>query len=170
MDAAVLIGIVLAGIGVGYAMSRASKLRKEFPELAEKKPPRMSKREKRLEQIRASEPEFVPPSIEDLVAAEIAEQKIDEIDGAEGLDPAVMLRVFRRDEPVAHGCPRESLRFSIAGDVDPSEATIDDVRLVCDSPAPPTTPEPEMSARSDDSSDPGGSPPEIQNGGNESDE
>lgn len=136
MDTAVIIAILIAAVGVGWAMSKASKLRKEFPELAERKQPRKSKRQRRLEQIRASEPEFTPPSIEDLVAAEISDAGIDQVEGAGGLPPAVMLKVYRRDEEVAQQCPREKLRFIVADGIEPGEATIDDVALTCDVPLP----------------------------------
>lgn len=138
----IAIAIIIAAIGIGYAMSRMSKIRKEMPELAEtaKKPPRVSKRQKRLEQIRAAEPEYIPPSIDDLVAEDIAEIGIDRIPGAEGLAPAVLLRVFRRDTPDTDRCLPERRRFVVANDISPSEVDIEDVRLVCED-HPPIVPE-----------------------------
>ena len=138
----IAIAIIIAAIGIGYTMSRMSKIRKEMPELAEtaKKPPRVSKRQKRLEQIRAAEPEYIPPSIDDLVAEEIAEIGIDRIPGAEGLAPAVLLRVFRRDTPDTDRCLPERRRFVVANDISPSEVDIEDVRLVCED-HPPIVPE-----------------------------
>ncbi len=135
---AIALAIIFAAVGIGYAMSRMSKIRKELPELAAKakKPPRMSKRQKRLEQIRAAEPEYIPPSIDDLVAEEISEIGIDRIPGAEGLLPAVLLRVFRRDTPDADHCLPERRRFVVANDIDPGDADIEDVRLVCQDHAP----------------------------------
>jgi len=140
MDLAVVIAILLAAFGVGWAMSRASKLRKEFPELADKKPPRVSKRQKRLEQIRAAEPEFTPPSIEDLIAEEIKDAGIDRIEGAAAIQPTVLLKAYRRDEHLAKDCPGESLRFVVADGVEPEHADIDDVRLECDAPRPEPPP------------------------------
>lgn len=140
MDPAIALAMLIAAVGVGFAMSRISKIRKEMPpEMAERmqKPKRMSKREKRLQQIRADEPEYVPPTIDDLVAAEIAETGVDRIPGGEGLPTAVLLKVFRRDTSVAETCPPEDRRFVLAGGVDPNRATVDDVNLVCDShPSP----------------------------------
>ena len=33
----IAIAVIIAAVGIGYAMSRVAKLRKEFPELAEKR-------------------------------------------------------------------------------------------------------------------------------------
>ena len=142
------IAIVIAAIGIGYAMSRVVKIRKDLPELAEGKPNRLSKREKRLEQIRAPEPEYVAPSIDDLVAAEIAEAGLDDIAGGQGVAPTVKLKVYRRDAPHIERCPPESRRYVLEADVDPSDAGVDDVRLICEgSPEPsaetPIPPQPE---------------------------
>jgi hypothetical protein len=79
----IAIAAVIAAVGVGYAVNLAARLRKEFPELAEKKAPRQNRRAKRLEQIRAGEPAYVAPSLEDPIAAEIADQGIDAIAGPE---------------------------------------------------------------------------------------
>ena len=136
MEAPVFIAIIIAAAGIGYAMSRVSKVRKEFPDLAAKRPPRVSKRQKRLEQIRAHEPEYTPPSLEDLIAADIKEAGIDTIPGASGVPQGVILKVYRRDEP-AIACRHEELRFLVADGVEPGSAGIDDVRLICDVPAEP---------------------------------
>ena len=107
MDVTVAIAILLAAAGIGYAMSKASKIRKELNEFADvEKPKRLSKREKRLEQIRAGEPEYVPPTIDDLVSEEIVEIGADQIPGGEGLAPAVLLRVYRRDTAPNDDCAR----------------------------------------------------------------
>lgn len=131
---ALAIAILLAATGIGYAISRLAKVRKEMPEFAEraKKPPRQSKQQKRLEQIRAAEPKYVPPSIDDLVAEEIADIGIDKVPGAEGLAPAVLLKVYRRDTPATEDCPPEQRRFVLTQGVDAASAGVDDVRLICD--------------------------------------
>jgi hypothetical protein len=133
-DIAIVLAVVIAAFGVGFAMSRVSKIRKELPELAEqsRKPKRQSKREKRLEAIRAAEPEWEPPSIEDLVAAEIEETGVDRIPGGEGLPTAVLLKVFRRDTTTAETCAPEDRRFVLAAGVHAADAGVDDVRLVCE--------------------------------------
>ena len=143
MDAAVALAILIAAIGIGFAMSRVSKIRKELPEFAEKqaKPKRQSKREKRLEQIRANEPEWVPPTIEDLIAEEIAETGVDRIPGGEGLDTAVLLKVFRRDTGVEEDCAPEDRRFELSAGVSPADAGVDDVKLLCDTHSPARSPQ-----------------------------
>jgi hypothetical protein len=125
--------ILIAAIGIGYAMSRVARIRKELPEFAEKeaKPKRQSKREKRLEQIRAAEPEYVPPSIDDLIAEEIADLGVDKIPGGEGLAPAVLLKAYRRDTHAADTCAPKDRRFVLAGGVAAGDAGVDDVQLVC---------------------------------------
>lgn len=134
-DMAIVLAVLIAAFGVGFAMSRVSKIRKELPELAERaqKPKRQSKREKRLEAIRAAEPEWEAPSIEDLVAAEIEETGVDRIPGGEGLATAVLLKVYRRDTTVAETCAPEDRRFVLAAGVDAAVADVDDVKLVCNS-------------------------------------
>ena len=137
----IAIAAIIAAIGIGYAMSRIAKMRRELPDFAEKeaKPKRQSKREKRLEQIRAAEPVYVPPSIEDLVAAEIADTHVDEIPGGEGLSSAVMLKVFRRDTGVAETCLAADRRFVVAPGVDPADADVNDVKLICETHPPETS-------------------------------
>ena len=135
----IVIAVAIAAVGIGYAMSRLAKLRKEFPELADKKEPRKSRRDKRLEQIRGAEPEYVAPSLDDLIAEEIADEGIDTIEGGVGLPPAVMLKAYKRDLAGVAGCPREKLRIVIADGVQPETAEFDDVRLTCDDPLPQPT-------------------------------
>ena len=58
MNGTVAFAIIIAAVGVGYAMNRASRIRKQLSEIADiETPKRQSKRQKRLEQIRAAEPE-----------------------------------------------------------------------------------------------------------------
>ena len=132
MDVTVAIAILLAAAGIGYAMSKASKIRKELNEFADvEKPKRLSKREKRLEQIRAGEPEYVPPTIDDLVSEEIVEIGADQIPGGEGLAPAVLLRVYRRDTAPNDDCAPADRRFVVADGIELGDAGLEDVRLLC---------------------------------------
>ena len=126
--------VVIAAIGIGYAMSRVMKLRNQMAELTEveKKPKRQSKREKRLEQIRAGEPVYVPPSIDDLIAEEIAETGVDRIRGGEGLAIAIRLKAFRRDTTAAEDCAPEDRRFVVADGIGAADAGLDDVRIICE--------------------------------------
>ena len=96
MSPSLAIAILIAAIGVGFAMSLVAKVRKEMAELteAEPKPKRQSRSKKRLEQIRAAEPEYVAPSIDDLIVEEVTETGVDRIPGGHGLEVAVRLKVF----------------------------------------------------------------------------
>jgi len=117
VDVTVAIAILIAVAGIGYAMSKASKVRKELNEFADvEKPKRLSKREKRLEQIRAGEPEYVPPTIDDLVSEEVVEIGADQIPGGEGLAPAVLLRVYRRDTAPDDDCAPADRRIGGSAD------------------------------------------------------
>ena len=132
MDVTIAIAILIAAAGIGYAMSKASKVRKELTEFADiEKPKRMNKREKRLAQIRAAEPEYVAPSIDDLVSEEIIETGADQIPGGEGLAPAVLLRVYRRDTAPDDDCAPADRRFVVADGIELADAGLDDVRLLC---------------------------------------
>ncbi|NIU21506.1 MAG: hypothetical protein GWN79_21620 [Actinobacteria bacterium] len=72
------------------------------------------------------------PSIDDLIAEEIRETGVDRIPGGEGLETAVLLKVFRRDTTVAETCAPEDRRFELSAGVAPAAAGVDDVKLVCD--------------------------------------
>ncbi len=147
----IAIAVIIAAVGIGYAMSRVAKLRKEFPELAEKrKPTRQSRREKRLEQIRAAEPAYVAPTLDELIAAEIADEGIGDIAGSAGLAPGVMLKVYKRDMETVKACPRQKLRFVVADGVQAEAAEFDDVRLACDAPAAESEPSGEANAQTED--------------------
>lgn len=147
------IAILIAAVGIGYALSRVAKLRKELSDIAEiadkvEKPRRKSRREKRLEQIRAAEPEYVPPSIEDLVAEEIEDLGVDRIPGGEGVAPAVLLKVYRRDTGRNEDCAPENRRYLVADGVNAEDAGVGDVRLTCaDHPTAESRRPPDADAR-----------------------
>ena len=134
MSPSLAIAILIAAIGVGFAMSRVAKVRKEMAELteAEPKPKRQSRSKKRLEQIRAAEPEYVAPSIDDLIIEEVTETGVDRIPGGHGLEVAVRLKVFRRDTPATDTCLPERRRFVLNEGVNAADAGLDDVKLVCE--------------------------------------
>jgi hypothetical protein len=71
-----------------------------------------------------------PPDILELVQEEIVELGIDKIDGADGIDPSVLLQVYRRDEVnCADGATK---KFVLADKVEAGDAGPDTVSLVCD--------------------------------------
>jgi hypothetical protein len=68
-----------------------------------------------------------------LVQEEVAETGVDQIPGADGVDITVRLRVWHRDAEVRDECAGEGrLRFQVDEDAEPSDASADQVRLVCD--------------------------------------
>ena len=69
----------------------------------------------------------------DLVLEEIEDLGLRSIEGAEELQPGVLLKTWRDHSEVVEGCPdRSNLHFEVADGVEPSEATDEDVTLVCD--------------------------------------
>ena len=74
-----------------------------------------------------------PPDILQLVREEVLELEIDSIDGADGIDPSVLLQVYRRDEVnCADGAAK---RFVLADKVDAGDAGPDTVSMVCEDEA-----------------------------------
>lgn len=70
------------------------------------------------------------PDILELVHQEVVELGIDRIEGAEGIDPSVLLQVYRRDEVnCADGAER---RFVLADGTDPRDADTDTLSLRCE--------------------------------------
>lgn len=69
-------------------------------------------------------------SIVDLVSEEVDDLGLRSIEGAEGLPPDVLLKVWTTTASV-HDCEQSHLRYVIDDDVTPEEALPDDVKLVC---------------------------------------
>lgn len=68
------------------------------------------------------------PDILELVEQEVSESGITELPGAEGIDPVVLLKAWKRDR---EDCAKQTGRFVIADGVEPSEATETDVAFEC---------------------------------------
>ena len=71
-----------------------------------------------------------PPDILELVAEEVTELGIDKSEGSEGIDPSVLLQVYRRDEVNCEDGSKH--HFVLADGVDPSDADPDTLALSCD--------------------------------------
>lgn len=69
------------------------------------------------------------PDILELVRDEVRDTGIGGLPGAEGIDPTTLLRVWKRDRG---GCPDGTGRFVIPDEIDPAEATEDNVTFVCE--------------------------------------
>ncbi len=68
------------------------------------------------------------PDILDLVNEEVREAGIAELPGAEGLDPVVLLKVWKRDR---EACSEGEGRFIVSDGVEPSAAKEADVIFEC---------------------------------------
>ena len=90
---------------------------------------RLSKREKKLEQLRQYDPLPEPKAILDIVREEAEDLGVNDVPGGEGLEIPVKLKVWHRDEAIREACDGD-VRYEVAADVPPAEATVDDVRLV----------------------------------------
>lgn len=149
----VALGLIVVAIVLAIAYWRSRNQRKALEsELGVEAPQKMSKREKKLAEIRANDPDPVIPSFEELVAEELADTGVNEIDGHEGLADPVKLKVYHRDIGSLGDCSRESLQFRLSYGIEAESATEHDVRLICSSDVPrgdtePASPEP--SARDD---------------------
>lgn len=96
---------------------------------------RLSKREKKLEQLRQYDPLPEPKAILDIVREEAEDLGVNDVPGGEGLDIPVKLKVWHRDEAIREACNGD-VRYDVAAGVPPGEATVDDVRLVCADSSP----------------------------------
>lgn len=125
--AVALIGsIALAAVLLGRARSNAK------PEAAEEEvpvPPTATRRQRRILEKLEPLPEL--PTLMDLVRQEIADLGIENIAGSEGLSGPVKLKVYRRDHLEEGGCDHDSVEYVINAGVTPSEATEEDVTLIC---------------------------------------
>ncbi len=68
------------------------------------------------------------PDIIELVNEEVREAGITDLPGAEGIDPIILLKVWKRDRET---CDEGNGRFVVAEGVDPSDATETDVVFEC---------------------------------------
>ena len=128
---AIVLAVVIATSVLVFVYLRLQRARNALQSEAEENPKRKSKRQRRLDQIRANDPPFEPRSMFDLMLEEAAELGIDELPGADGLETPVKLKVWKRDAAVRENCSG-ILRYEVDAQVDPAAASLDDVRLVCD--------------------------------------
>jgi len=68
------------------------------------------------------------PDILELVNQELSDSGITDLPGAEGIDPVVLLKVWKRD---SDDCEEGEGNFVVVEGVDPSAATEADVSFVC---------------------------------------
>jgi hypothetical protein len=78
----------------------------------------------------------------DLVESEVNTLGLDEIEGAESIPHAVLLKIWSDSQNIVDSCTdRAHLRFVIAEGVEPSNAGEDDVALECTMPASAADPQ-----------------------------
>ena len=126
---------LVVGIGLGWLLGRRSGTSDE-PDASTPRSPRPTKKQRQF--LATLPPDPPRPTIEDLVAEELEETGAGRIAGADGLQPPVALKVFRRDAPSVDGVPPERLRFVVDDGVEPAAASTDQVRLVVDGAEPRT--------------------------------
>ncbi len=68
------------------------------------------------------------PDILDLVDEEVRESGITDLPGADGIDPVILLKVWKRDRG---DCGEQTGRFAVTGGVEPSAATETDIEFNC---------------------------------------
>ena len=68
------------------------------------------------------------PDILELVSQEVSESGITDLPGAEGIDPVVLLKVWKRD---GDNCEKGQGSFTVIEGVEPSAATEADVTFEC---------------------------------------
>ena len=125
----IILGLLIVAIALIAAFWLSSRKRSELA--PEDKPQKMSKREKKLAEIRANEPDVAIPTLDELVREELEETGVNEIAGHDGLTDPVKLKVYHRDIGSLGDCPRDHMTFVLAYGISAEEATENDVRLVC---------------------------------------
>jgi hypothetical protein len=118
MTSAVLIGVVVVMFLIfGVILSRRQSERKK----------------EAIEDLQREKEALAPLSIQALAEEEAADLGLDLIQGAEGIPPVILLKVWKRDSGVVEQCQsNDLLRYQVKVGIDPALATEPDVNLVCD--------------------------------------
>ncbi|MEN8113871.1 MAG: hypothetical protein ABFS21_05740 [Actinomycetota bacterium] len=111
------VALIAAAVAVAYVMFKFSRSTKR------------TKKEAIADLEREREALHTPDIIE-LVMEEVRESGIDELPGADEIDPTVLLRVWKRDR---EECPAGDGRFVLVEGVDPANASADDLTFECPS-------------------------------------
>ena len=134
----IILVVVVAAIA-GWLSQRSKKkmddYRRQLEQQGEYVAPeprrRMTRAQRRVEEFRASVPPPPSMSIEEIARAEAEELGLSRIAGGEELPVNVLLLVWRRDSTVYDRCSG-TVRYELADGVAATDATADDVKLVCD--------------------------------------
>ncbi|MFQ5555257.1 MAG: hypothetical protein ACE5GC_07810 [Acidimicrobiia bacterium] len=133
-----IVALLVALVLVFGRLQGAREALKTDAEPAERK----SRRQRKLDQIRATNPMPEPKSIFDIMMEEATDLGVDDVPGAQGLELPVKLKVWKRDTAIRQEWPG-AFRYEIAPGVDAASATPDDVHLVGNAEEP-AAPEPDM--------------------------
>lgn len=89
-----------------------------------------ARKQQALDDLEREREAIQTPDILELVYQEVVDLGLDKLEGAEGIDPSVLLQVYRRDEVNCEdGAER---RFVLADGTKPEEADTDTLSLRCE--------------------------------------
>lgn len=109
-----IVGIGIAFLIVMVLLSRMGRARKQ----------------QAVEDLEREREAIQAPDILTLVHEEVSELGLDEIEGSEGIDPSVLLQVYRRDEVNCED--GHERRFVLADGTKPEDAGPDTLSLRCE--------------------------------------
>jgi len=112
MNVPLIIVIVIVVVGGMILLSRSGNQRKK----------------EAIADLQREKDSLRTPDILELVDQEVRESGITDLPGADGIDPVVLLKVWKRD---CGDCGEQTGRFVVAGGVKPSAATETDVVFDC---------------------------------------
>ena len=114
------VGIVMAAIGVIVVLVLLSRQQSQ-------------RKKEAIADLARERDALKPPDILELVNEEVQDAGIGKLPGAEDVDPAVLLKVWRRD---GGGCPKGRGSFVMSEGTTPEDATEDTLKFDCgDQPA-----------------------------------
>ena len=138
--------IVLVVVALGIAGWLGQRQRNKMEEYRKRleaggeyvatEPRKLTRAQRKVEELRASVPPTPMASIEEIARAEAEDLGLLDLPGAEDLPINVLLLVWRRDESVRSRCDGR-LGYELTAGVEPADATEHDVRLTCDRPLLP---------------------------------
>jgi hypothetical protein len=121
MNVPVIIIIVIVVVGGMIVLSRSGNQRKK----------------EAIADLEREKESLHIPDILELVAEEVRESGITDLPGADGIDPVILLKVWKRDRG---DCPERTGTFVVAEGAEPSNATETDVTFGCDGGDRPVDP------------------------------
>ena len=115
----VVVALLIAVVVVGVVLSRMTSQRKKDA----------------VESLEAERKAIESQTILDIVAAEVADLGLRDIDGSADIPPGALLRGWSDADPTLHAEQRSHLRFVVRDGIGAEDAEIGDVRLERSDPA-----------------------------------